>query len=78
MLSFMHAHSTFFHQGHDLFNEFDPEMKQITSQVSGEYIGSYMRWNERSGISFTSEKFCLLPSGAQWNGGKRHRISFTS
>ncbi|XP_052081434.1 arf-GAP with coiled-coil, ANK repeat and PH domain-containing protein 2-like isoform X2 [Mytilus californianus] len=33
MLSFMHAHSTYFHQGHDLFNEFDPEMKSITVQV---------------------------------------------
>ena len=32
-LSFMHAHSTYFHQGHDLFTEFEPEMKSITSQV---------------------------------------------
>ena len=33
LLSFMHAHSTYFHQGHDLFTEFEPEMKSITSQV---------------------------------------------
>ncbi|XP_062590479.1 arf-GAP with coiled-coil, ANK repeat and PH domain-containing protein 2-like isoform X2 [Saccostrea cucullata] len=33
MLSFMHAQSTFFHQGHDLFKEFEPEMKNVASQV---------------------------------------------
>ncbi|XP_048766757.1 arf-GAP with coiled-coil, ANK repeat and PH domain-containing protein 2-like isoform X3 [Ostrea edulis] len=33
MLSFMHAHSTFFHQGHDLFKEFEPEMKNVATQV---------------------------------------------
>lgn len=33
MLSFMHAHSTFFHQGHDLFKEFEPEMKNVASLV---------------------------------------------
>ena len=34
MLSFMHAQSTFFHQGHDLFADLDPHMKDIASQVS--------------------------------------------
>ena len=34
MLSFMHAHSTYFHQGHDLFNEFEPEMKSVNTLVS--------------------------------------------
>lgn len=33
MLSFMHAHSTFFHQGHDLFKEFEPEMKNVATLV---------------------------------------------
>ncbi|XP_061163499.1 arf-GAP with coiled-coil, ANK repeat and PH domain-containing protein 2-like isoform X2 [Saccostrea echinata] len=33
MLSFMRAQSTFFHQGHDLFQEFEPEMKNVASQV---------------------------------------------
>ena len=30
----MHAQSTFFHQGHDLFADLDPHMKDIASQVS--------------------------------------------
>ncbi|XP_070207244.1 arf-GAP with coiled-coil, ANK repeat and PH domain-containing protein 2-like isoform X2 [Littorina saxatilis] len=33
MLSFMHAQSTFFHQGHDLFADLDPHMKEIATQV---------------------------------------------
>lgn len=33
MLSFMHAQSTFFHQGHELFKEFEPEMKRVATQV---------------------------------------------
>ncbi|XP_033763338.1 arf-GAP with coiled-coil, ANK repeat and PH domain-containing protein 2-like isoform X2 [Pecten maximus] len=33
MLSFMHAQSTFFHQGHELFKEFEPEMKCVATQV---------------------------------------------
>nr|KAG5696285.1 hypothetical protein BaRGS_027895 [Batillaria attramentaria] len=33
MLSFMHAQSTYFHQGHDLFADLDPHMKTIASQV---------------------------------------------
>ncbi|OWF46700.1 arf-GAP with coiled-coil, ANK repeat and PH domain-containing protein 2-like isoform X2 [Mizuhopecten yessoensis] len=33
LLSFMHAQSTFFHQGHELFKEFEPEMKCVATQV---------------------------------------------
>ncbi|KAJ8320218.1 hypothetical protein KUTeg_001805 [Tegillarca granosa] len=33
MLSFMHAQNTFFHQGHDLFKEFEPEMKSVATRV---------------------------------------------
>ncbi|XP_076451929.1 arf-GAP with coiled-coil, ANK repeat and PH domain-containing protein 2-like isoform X2 [Babylonia areolata] len=33
MLSFMHAQSTFFHQGHDLFTDLDPHVKDIRIQV---------------------------------------------
>lgn len=33
MLSFMKAQNTFFHQGHDLFTDLDPYMKDVISQV---------------------------------------------
>ena len=33
----MHAQSTFFHQGHELFKEFEPEMKNVASQVTRKY-----------------------------------------
>ncbi|XP_025083083.1 arf-GAP with coiled-coil, ANK repeat and PH domain-containing protein 2-like isoform X3 [Pomacea canaliculata] len=33
MLSFMHAQSTYFHQGHDLFTDLETHMKDIASQV---------------------------------------------
>ncbi|KAG7514939.1 arf-GAP with coiled-coil, ANK repeat and PH domain-containing protein 2 isoform X3 [Solea senegalensis] len=33
MLSFMHAHLTFFHQGYDLFSELQPLMKQLGGQL---------------------------------------------
>lgn len=33
MLSFMHAQSTYFHQGHDLFADLDPHMKSIAGEV---------------------------------------------
>ncbi|XP_023653902.1 arf-GAP with coiled-coil, ANK repeat and PH domain-containing protein 2-like isoform X1 [Paramormyrops kingsleyae] len=33
MLSFMHAHLTFFHQGYDLFSELRPLMKELGAQL---------------------------------------------
>ena len=33
MLAFMHAQNTFFHQGHDLFGDLEPYMKDIANQV---------------------------------------------
>ncbi|KAL5013373.1 hypothetical protein ScPMuIL_007643 [Solemya velum] len=33
MLSFMHAQSTFYHQGHDLCEEFEPYRKDVAAQV---------------------------------------------
>lgn len=43
MLSFMHAHSTFFHQGHDLFKEFEPEMKNVATLVCILNISFFLR-----------------------------------
>lgn len=32
----MHAQSTFYHQGYDLFDDIEPYMKQVAAQVSRE------------------------------------------
>ena len=29
----MHAQNTYFHQGHDLFNDLEPYMKSVAAQV---------------------------------------------
>ena len=33
ILKFMHAQSTYFHQGYDLMNDLDQYMKNLSSQV---------------------------------------------
>ena len=33
LLAFMHSQATFFHQGYDLLQEFDPFMKTVAGQV---------------------------------------------
>lgn len=33
MLAFMHAQSTYFHQGSDLFEDMEPYIKKVASQV---------------------------------------------
>ena len=34
ILNFMHAQSTYFHQGYDLMNDLDVYMKKVSKQVS--------------------------------------------
>ena len=34
ILNFMHAQSTYFHQGYDLMNDLDVYMKTVSKQVS--------------------------------------------
>lgn len=36
ILNFMHAQSTYFHQGYDLMNDLDVYMRKVSKQVSEE------------------------------------------
>ncbi|KAK3583409.1 hypothetical protein CHS0354_040376 [Potamilus streckersoni] len=46
MLSFVRAQSTYFHQGHELCQDFEPYMKDIASQVEELSVKASAEWKE--------------------------------
>lgn len=47
ILKFMHAQSTYFHQGYDLMNDLDQYMKNVSSQVRNTFVISQTNYESQ-------------------------------